>query len=1199
MTSYNDKYQSLIQKLNNFKNKENSVLFINGLLNGFSASALFLMIAIAIELVAKGDVYFRTVLFFTFISLSVLAFGIFLYKPVTRMLGILNAPTIEDIALRVGNSFNDLGDRLLNGLQIVKSIELQSTSQSLSIASFEQIYSIASTKNFDELIEKKETKRNALIFFFLIALFSVLMISNTNYSSAFNRLSNFSQSFIPPAPFSFEITPKNAKAIRGENITIKVQAKGIAPDVITLYIKEENQTKYDAYKIRIDSNNCYYFTLNSIKNSVEFYAFAEWAAEKFSMQTGVSSEIGKIQVVDQPIIKNITGSLTFPSYSRQPSRKIDEQSADIVALVGSSVSFRIESNKTLDSAYLCIKTLKTVDSSKTDSALYEIKKLQMSISDKFASIGYKIDRNCTYYFEVKDKNGLTNVNPIEYKISLINDEFPQINLLTPSGDVKLTENAILPMKIAISDDYGFSKLQLHYRLTKSAYSQPETDFKSIELTLTQNELAQEIPYIWDLKKLNISPEDEFEFYLTVSDNDYVHNYKTSKTNTLKARLPSLDEVLKSADEKQKEVQKKLENILKETQQVKKDLDELSKELKKDKFKDKADWEDKKKAENLMNKQKELTEKMKDAQKTLQDATKELQDNNLLSPETLEKFQELQKMMSEVRTPEMMKKADELKKNMEQMTPDQIQKAMEQFKMTDEQFKQKIERTMKMLEKMKVEQKADALSKKSEQLAKEQDELKKELNDKNKKDSKSKEELAKKQEQLKKELNNIDKDFKEFEKEFKKFNEPKDNKSKDAPAQKEQTQKQLDNLKSQLKKEETEKEMKDAEENIEKGDFSEAQENQEKAEENLKNFSKEMKKMKKQMSQTAKKEAMKKIQKNMNDLFELSKQQEQLRNQTQQTDSKSTQVPDMARKQEQIKEAASNLQKNMQEAAQKSFSVTPEMLENLSSAMQDMEKSTDNLAERNMPNSTQSQNNALSKLNQGMKQMQNMMSQMQGDGKKGKGGKKKGQDGQDGEGGEGEDGEDGDSPGGQGGMQQKLEQAAAEQQQLMQSLQKMMQQQGRKQGQGKDGTGEGGTKEEYRKQAEQQGRIQKTIEEAKKEEQKFAGSDKRKQDEFNKLAEELKELVQDLQSGKSPAEIQKKQEKILSRLLDATRSENERDYETKRESKSGKDLNSQVQSDKNQYEKSKNFQDLLKSLKLGYSKDYENLIKKYFDALNYK
>jgi len=70
-------------------------------------------------------------------------------------------------------------------------------------------------------------------------------------------------------------------------------------------------------------------------------------------------------------------------------------------------------------------------------------------------------------------------------------------------------------------------------------------------------------------------------------------------------------------------------------------------------------------------------------------------------------------------------------------------------------------------------------------------------------------------------------------------------------------------------------------------------------------------------------------------------------------------------------------------------------------------------------------------------------------------------------------------------------------------------------------------------------------------------------------------------------------------LDATRSENERDYETKREAKSGKDLNSQVQVDKNQYEKSKNFQDLLKSLKLGYSKDYENLIKKYFDALNYK
>ena len=81
---------------------------------------------------------------------------------------------------------------------------------------------------------------------------------------------------------------------------------------------------------------------------------------------------------------------------------------------------------------------------------------------------------------------------------------------------------------------------------------------------------------------------------------------------------------------------------------------------------------------------------------------------------------------------------------------------------------------------------------------------------------------------------------------------------------------------------------------------------------------------------------------------------------------------------------------------------------------------------------------------------------------------------------------------------------------------------------------------------------------------------------------------------------KTQEKILSKLLDAQRSVNERDFEKNRESFSGKEF--KIKSPDElilSNEQSINIlrEELLKSIQDGYSKDYEELIRRYFESLN--
>jgi hypothetical protein len=98
---------------------------------------------------------------------------------------------------------------------------------------------------------------------------------------------------------------------------------------------------------------------------------------------------------------------------------------------------------------------------------------------------------------------------------------------------------------------------------------------------------------------------------------------------------------------------------------------------------------------------------------------------------------------------------------------------------------------------------------------------------------------------------------------------------------------------------------------------------------------------------------------------------------------------------------------------------------------------------------------------------------------------------------------------------------------------------------------------------------------------------------------MQEIVSDMRSGGISEETMRRQERILSRLLDATRSTRERDYEKQRESRTGENISrsSPAAIDlKTQEGRTRALQELLRSTRQGYTKDYETIIRRYFEAM---
>jgi hypothetical protein len=190
---------------------------------------------------------------------------------------------------------------------------------------------------------------------------------------------------------------------------------------------------------------------------------------------------------------------------------------------------------------------------------------------------------------------------------------------------------------------------------------------------------------------------------------------------------------------------------------------------------------------------------------------------------------------------------------------------------------------------------------------------------------------------------------------------------------------------------------------------------------------------------------------------------------------------------------------------------------------------------------------------------------------------------------------GDQSGGGSPMQQflsQIEKLAAQQQALNDQMQGL--------------GGQGSAQQEAMRQqaqlskmAAQQQAVQKSVKELADEQASSKEGNKKAQEDLKKIADDMQDVISQMrESGISPETIQR-QERILSRLLEAQRSVNERDKDQNRESKPGDNLKHEAPRtlDLNSDDARRALRDeMLRSKDGGYSKDYQVLIRKYLEKL---
>jgi hypothetical protein len=1134
-------YNNFVNRISSAARKDISAKYTRRALITLSSFIAIILIAVVLEAIFEFSTPVRKFVFFGYFSALFATASTILALAYLEFSSSSRDDKINLYAQKIGAFFPDIKDNLINALQIYRSTKQSKNffSNELAVESINQVNKHTEGINFQEIVSNKENRKLTFLLSGSILLSAILfLIFPSTFQSSAYRIINYNYTFIENTlGIAYEVTPGNIEISKGENVKLGAKILFNDPnyktDEITLNTKtlsnEGVELSENSQKISSISANEFETTLANI-NSNTVYRFE---------YKGIKSEEYKISITSRPVIKSVKITVYPPAYTRLPSQIIER--SEIYTIAGSKIYVEVNASDDLSKSLL---------------AFNNGNELKMELNGTGAVGSFNASGNGNFKINIFKNFGdkeLSNSNPQDYQVRVYPDEYPKINIIEPEGENQAANTKEILLRSRITDDFGFSKMRLGYKISKSKYSPPDKDYRFSDIPIINlDATGLEVPYQWNLSSLNPGTEDEIEYFVEVYDNDAVTGPKMTRSETRKFIFPSLESLLNKTEKSKDEIENSLKSAYEDAMELKNELDEIKEKL--DKNPEELGLNDPHKNQELQNKIQNIQNQFSATQQKLEDLMNDLQNNNQISKETLEKYMELQKMFQQIDSKELREMLKKLQEAMKNMSPDQLQEAMKNFHFDEESFQKSMEKTMELLQKILNEQKFGELTQKLDEISKEQDKIKEQTKNTDEQDKNKLNELSKSQEQLQKEYEEFQKQLQELIEKMKKLNSN------------DETAKQLEKLLKEMQKKNLEQKMNESSKNLQQGNKNQSQNNQQQLSSDLSLMNQMMQDILAQMLNEENSKLMAKMMEILSQLQEMSKKQGELKEQSKELDkdSDSKEFKENAKQQDELAQDLSKAIDQLMSLSQQ-MSMTPQMMKSLGDAYNHMKDASQSLQGKDGKSGNMSQGKAKESLDKAIERLQSMC-------------------------------QNGNKPGNGSSLSQllqMLQQMIARQQMLNQKMGEI----------GPPGNQGQYTQEQMaqmQKLALEQETIKKNLQQLNEEfkkQQEMEG--KKLLGNLDQVQKDMMEVVKDLLDNSISPETRKRQEKILSRMLDFQLSAREKDFEKRRESRPGKDFDRssppEIIISKPTIIDGIN-QDALELQKESYNEDYEVLIQKYLEKI---
>ncbi|MFB6258292.1 MAG: DUF4175 family protein, partial [Flavobacteriales bacterium] len=1090
--SNGNEYNLLLRKLDEFIRK----YYKNRLLKGFlltTASLLLAYLCIAsLEYFGHFPSLVRSFLFYGFLLFTLGIVGKWILLPTVRLFRLGKTIEHKEAARIIGAHFPEVKDKLLNTLELYEQAErgksTPGASKELIRASIDQRIEDLRPVPFSRAIDLSANRKYLKYALPPLLLFLILLFGAPNVlKDGTERIVAHGSHFEPEAPFHFKVNNDSLKVVEKKDFRLNVKIEGRqVPD--KAYIRMNGSR----FKLKKEGSNAFYHKFKGVKEDVSFHLTASgFSSKSYELRTLPDPRLVEFGIVADPpsytglerIERSNSGDLRVPEGTRIKWKFRTKQTEELLFTIGDSI-YRPEQRG--ENSYRHIQRV------------YDDRSYRIRPQNRF----------------VKDQEG------IRYRIRVQKDRYPKIEVEEKADS--LTEKKRY-FRGRIEDDHGFTGLKFHYRaIRKGKGNAPvnRKDMKTMALSVPEEKTAEEFFHSWSLSELGISAGDRVEYYFSVTDNDRVNGPKTTRSQKMTYRAPTKQELRKEEEKTEKGIKKDLKEGIRESKELQKKISKIRKELLNKKN---PGWKEKKKIEEAIDQQKSLKKKMEEIRKKRQRMEKKNAEFKEQNEELLKKQKKLEKLFDKVMSKKMKKTLKELQKKLDKMSRKELQKKMKEMKMSNKEMEKRLDRNLEMFKQLEFEKELQESIKRMKELKKEQKKLSEKSEQKaSKKGEKRADSLKQKQDSLNKEFQKMRDQLDSLRKMDRKLENPNGMKN------------------TEQKEQEIQKKMKKSSQKLQKGKKKDASKKQKGASKKMGKLSKSLQKMKKKMQQNTLKMNMRDLRELLNNLIELSFDQEKLMDRVKKANTEDPAYTDLGREQKRIREDFSKVKDSLYELSKQVFQLKASIDKQVEKADRNMRKGIDLLADRNPGKAASSQQYAMTALNElallldeSLKSIQKKLAMKM----PGKGNCQK--------------------PGGKGKGMPSLSQLRKMQKKLNQKMKQMQQgNKGKKKG-GKGGKGKGGKKKgkksgmskKLAKMARRQAALRRKLQ---KLSQKLDPSGKGIGNELKRIAEKMEKTEKDIVEKSIDQETLKRQAKIKSRLLKSEKAKRKRGYKKERKAKEAKD-----------------------------------------------
>ncbi len=321
-----------------------------------------------------------------------------------------------------------------------------------------------------------------------------------------------------PKTEGVEVTPGDTEVERGTGLVVLAKFGRNVPSEATLVVQPVNQP---AQRIPLAKN---------LDDPVFGGALAEVDVElTYRVEyAGEATRDFSVKVFEHPRLDRADATLHFPAYTAQPDKTVPD-TRRVSAVEGTKLDVAFNLNKQVKSAQLVTKAEQvlplTVDPAKPLATLS----------------GFEITASQTYELRLVDADGRANKVPVQFIIDALPNRKPELKLVTPRGDVRVSPLEEIAFRTEVWDDFGLTR----YGLTYTVAGREPQDVELGKATKADERVSAE--HLLKLEALGMKPDELISWFAWTEDTGPDGKPRRTATDMFFAEVRPFEEIYRPGD----------------------------------------------------------------------------------------------------------------------------------------------------------------------------------------------------------------------------------------------------------------------------------------------------------------------------------------------------------------------------------------------------------------------------------------------------------------------------------------------------------------------------------------------------------------------------------------------------------------------------------------------------------------------------